>query len=536
MRAESTAARGVLTLSIAGILIKVISLLYTPLLRSILDIDGYGVYGQVMEVFLFVYAITSVGAQPAVAKVVSELTAVGNFKGAVKALKISRRFYFWSGTLAGLLMMVLAFPIAKIIDPESVSIAYGIIALGPCVLITSLLSVYRGFMQGKNDMTTIAISQILEQFLNVIISLLFAFLLINISLPLGVAGAQVGTSVGALFACLYIIYRYLKNGYVIEALEDTEHRVNDKKIFSRIVMYSIPIVLSSGLQNLGGLVDMMNVASRLESSGLSIKEANSLYGEYATYKTLYGVPLVMIAAIGTTVLPAIARSRALHDRKEIRRNIRRAFKVALLIAIPSAVGLSLISQHIYMSLFNNTIGAGMMEVGSFLLVLMTITQIQSVILQGINKFYYILLSFFIGIIFKIVLNYIFVGMININIYGVLIGNCFWHLIPAVMNHRKICTTMKMKMPFIRLIFKPIIASTIMALVILLLQGPVDFMYRFIDASRLTAIPITIIMVSVGGFTYAYFMILIGGIRKDDIETVSPKLIRIMPRFMRMKLR
>ena len=105
MRAESTAARGVLTLSIAGILIKVISLLYTPLLRSILDIDGYGVYGQVMEVFLFVYAITSVGAQPAVAKVVSELTAVGNFKGAVKALKISRRFYFWSQIRDGFQMV-----------------------------------------------------------------------------------------------------------------------------------------------------------------------------------------------------------------------------------------------------------------------------------------------------------------------------------------------------------------------------------------------------------------------------------------------
>jgi len=54
MREESTAARGILALSIAGILSKVISVLYTPMLRSILGIEGYGVYGKVLEVFLFV--------------------------------------------------------------------------------------------------------------------------------------------------------------------------------------------------------------------------------------------------------------------------------------------------------------------------------------------------------------------------------------------------------------------------------------------------------------------------------------------------
>ena len=533
MREESTAARGILALSIAGILSKVISVLYTPMLRSILGIEGYGVYGKVLEVFLFVYAITSAGAQPAVAKVVSELTAVGNVKGSVMALKISRKFYFWCGTIAGLLMMVLAFPISNIIGGSA---AYGIIALGPCVLITSLLSVQRGFLQGKNNMTPIAVSQVLEQFLNVIISLLFAFILGSVSLSLGVAGAQVGTSIGAIFACFFVIYKYFQNGYALEASEDTEHRVNSKKIFSRIVMYSIPIVMSSGLQNFGGLVDMLNVSTRLISSGLTEKVANSLYGEYTTYKTLYGVPLVMITAIGTTVLPAISRARALHDMKGIRRNIRRTFKLSLLIAIPSAVGLSILSEHIYMCLFNDTIGARMMELGSFILVLMTITQIQSVILQGINKFYYILLTFLIGIIFKIILNYIFVGMIDINIYGVLIGNCFWHLIPAVLNHRKICKTMKMRMSFIRLIFKPLFASTVMGLALILLEKPVDFMYKFIGPSRLTDVPITIVSVGIGVFIYAYLMILMGGIRKDDIETVSPKVMRLIPRFMRMKLR
>ena len=58
MKEGSSAARGALALSIAGILSKVISVLYTPLLVHILGDSGYGVYSKVMDVFLFIcYAV-----------------------------------------------------------------------------------------------------------------------------------------------------------------------------------------------------------------------------------------------------------------------------------------------------------------------------------------------------------------------------------------------------------------------------------------------------------------------------------------------
>lgn len=46
-------------------------------------------------------------------------------------------------------------------------------------------------------------------------------------------------------------------------------------------MYSLPIVLSAGLQNLGGLVDMLNVRSRLIDIGFSKSAAYALYGYYS---------------------------------------------------------------------------------------------------------------------------------------------------------------------------------------------------------------------------------------------------------------
>lgn len=533
MREESKIARGALVLSVAGILSKVISIIYSPVLRSILGYEGLGVYGKVLDVYLFIYAITSVGAQPAVAKVVSELTAVGNNKGAIKALKISSKFYFFAGSITGLLMMALAYPISKVMSSSAV--VYGIIALGPCILITSLLSVYRGYLQGKGKMTPIAVSQILEQFLNVLISLIFAYILMNFSLELGVAGAQVGTTIGALFALFYSIYFVIKSKYKEEALEDY-HNPSSKKIFRKIIMYSIPIVLSAGLQNFGGLVDTANVSSRLISIGLSQSQADSLYGIYTIYKTLIGVPLTFVTAISVAILPSITAARALKDNKAVKKRTRNAFKLSLAVAIPSAFGLSILSDEIYIILYNSNYGSYMIEIGAFIIILMTLTQIQSSVLQSINKFYYVLATFSVGIIFKIALNYFMVAIPEINITGVLIGNFAWYLIPAIFNHRKICKTLRMKMPVVRLLFKPLFSSILMVLAIKIINIPFNFMYTFMEPSRLNSIPVVLVSVAVGIVIYLYSMILLGGIKREDIETISPKIMNIMPKFMRKKLK
>ena len=536
MREESSAVRGMFILSMAGIIAKVLSLFYVPMLIGILGDEGYGIYQQSTEVFVFVYAITCMGAQPAVAKVVTELTALDNPKGAIRALQLSRKFYSIIGGVLGLLMMLLAFPIADL--SGHTSMAYGIIALGPCVLITSILATYRGYMQGRSNMTSIAISQVLEQILNVVVSLLFAFILRQISLPLGSAGGQIGTSVGAMFACFYLIYCYDKKNYREEAMvhPSARRKASDKKILRKIIMYSVPITISAGLQNFGGLVDMVNVMSRLSFAGFSETEGNILYSFLGRYKTLYGVPLIVITAIGTTVLPAISRSVVLNEKKEVKKKISYAFRLTFAIAIPSAVGLGMLSNLVYFSIYGNDNGAKIMTLGSFILVLMAMTQIQSIVLQSINKLYYILGTFSIGILFKIVLNYIFVGIADINVYGVLIGNCFWHLIPAILNHKKICSTMRMRLSVVKLVTKPILASSAMAITLYILKLPLPFLYRFVEPSRFISIPLTIIMVMVGGVVYLYLMILMGGIRKRDIETISPKVMRLMPRFMRMKLK
>jgi len=101
-------------LSVAGILVKLLSLLYVPLLISIIDTDGFGVYNNTYAVFTWVYAMTNIGMQPAIAKLVAELDESGNPRDALKAFKISRTLLFIVGTTATIALMVFAQPISSV--------------------------------------------------------------------------------------------------------------------------------------------------------------------------------------------------------------------------------------------------------------------------------------------------------------------------------------------------------------------------------------------------------------------------------------
>lgn len=147
MKEGTSSAKGFMILSFAGIFAKILAVFNTPLLNRIIGVQGMGMYSRSYDVFMFVYAITSMGCQPAIAKVVAEFMARDNEKGAEKTLKISRLVYGIIGLTLMILLMFLAYPIAKI--GKITNSTYAIMFLAPSVFFTSVLSAYRGYFQGK---------------------------------------------------------------------------------------------------------------------------------------------------------------------------------------------------------------------------------------------------------------------------------------------------------------------------------------------------------------------------------------------------
>lgn len=528
---EQSTSKGFAILSAAGMLVKVLSLLYIPFLIAIISDDGYGIYTAAYQVYAFVYVITNTGIPSAISKLISELTAVGNYRDAVRSFKIARVMLLSLGVIMTVLMAMLAQPLSRITTPK----AYlAILALSPCVLFTSVASAYRGYFQGRKNMTPTAISQVMEQIMNTIFTLVFALVLVKYGVEAGCAGGTIGTTLGAFIAMMFLIFYYEKNktfrvprGY---GSGEKVRRLSNKFIVKKILSYGIPITLAVGMTYAGNLVDTMNTMGRLAVAGMSEKNSTILFGYLVKYQQLMNVPIAIITSLCCALLPAISSANALKDRAQVKDKVNYAFRVSFLISVPSAVGLAVISEPIYQMLkFRG--GSYLMTMGSVVLVLMSIVQIQTTILQSIGKLYTTTFYSFIGILFKIAANYALIAVPGINIKGAVIGSIIGYLIPIALNHRIINRTLKVRVNLARQISRPLAASAFMGVCVYIVQFDMSYLLGFLSHGYVTNAIATICSIVVGAMAYLFALAFTGGIRKRDLQSMPRKITRFIPAFI-----
>ncbi|WP_251859728.1 polysaccharide biosynthesis protein [Clostridium sp. Marseille-Q2269] len=533
---KQSVTKGFAILSIAGMLAKVFSLIYIPALINILTDQGYGIYMAAYQIFAFIFVLTNSGIPVAISKLVSELIATENYKDALKSFRIARYMLLFLGFIMALFTVCASGVLSKIIGYEKAQLA--VLALAPSILFTSVSSAYRGYFQGMGNMTPTAISQVIEQLVNIIFSLLFAVMFIKYGLEAGCAGGTVGTSLGALVSALFLIYCHKKDGAI--KVRDKSN-IKDEKysmayLMKKIVHYGLPITLCVGMNSAGALVDLYNTKARLMVGGFNEVNATVLYGYLAKYQQLINVPIAIISSLSMAVLPVIAAAAAKGDKKQVKNNINYAFKSCFLISIPAAVGLGFLAKPIY-SMLHIGGGVDIMKYGVIVLVLMAVAQIQTTILQSIGKLYAATLYSVIGICFKIAINYLLIANPTINIMGAIYGSAIGFLIPIILNHRMIKKSLKVNFNIITPAIRPFISAQIMGFVIVPVytvvnNGIIVGLKKVYIANAVA----TMLAIILGIFIYAYSLILIGGLKKKDLDRMPSKLRKLIPDFIikRMK--
>ena len=116
--------------------------------------------------------------------------------------------------------------------------------------------------------------------------------------------------------------------------------------------------------------------------------------------------MAIIGALAIALVPAISRVHALDNKKGLRFNIKSSYRVTFMIAIPCAVGLGVLSMPILRILGYDKEVAPLLIWGSWVLVLYAITLVQTSILQGMGKVNTVTIFSVIGILAKIVVNYV----------------------------------------------------------------------------------------------------------------------------------
>lgn len=526
---KQSTTKGFAILSAAGFMVKLLSLLYVPFLIKLLGEEGYGIYAAAYPIFVYIYVLTNAGIPVAISKMVSELIAVGNYKDAIKTFKIARLLLLILGMIMSLLMLIFAGTLANITNSDTARLA--IMALAPTILISSVLSAYRGYFQGRGNMTPTAVSQVIEQIANTIFSLVFAAYFIKYGIAAGAAGGTIGTSLGALVAVIYMIYSYEKNkifrvpkGYNKSNIK----RLTNKKLVKRLLSYAVPMTVCVGLQQSGLLIDLWLVKLRMADAGLIKSEVTILWGVLTQYTTLIGVPIAIISSLAITILPSISSLVALRDKKAVRNKINYAFRLCFLVAVPSAVGLAVLAKPIVYFIKYGTDVSRLLMYGSVVIIFMAVVAIQTSILQGLGKLYLVTFYAVLGLMGKIIINYIFVAIPSFNILGAVLANGVSFAIPLVLNSLTINKVLRVKIKLSKHAIKPIIASGVMAVVAKLMYTNFDFILSFVKEGYFANAFAVLISIGFAMLTYFFTLVLIGGISKADLEVLPSKITKLIP--------
>lgn len=522
---EQSVSKGFAVLSAAGIIVKLLSLLYIPFLIAIVGEEGNGIYAAANQVYVLLYAITNVGLPVAISKLVSELVAVGNYKDAVRSFKIARFLLIIMGVVAAALMALFARKISVMLHYEKAYLA--ILILSPTFLFTAVSSAYRGYFQGRGNMIPTAISQIVEQVINAIFTLIFASILIKKGLDWGCAGGMIGTSLAALIAAVFLVRFHNSKGRMSENknfISMDARRYTYSELLKKVVGYSIPITLTIGMQYAGNLIDVWNTKVRLMHGGYSESMATELFSHLYKYQQLINAPLAVMVALSATILPAISAAVALHDKNKVRDRVNYAYRLCFLITIPSALGFSVLSAPIYRMLKYGQ-GSNLMLYGSVAIIMLAIVQIQTSILQGAGKLYQVTFNLILGIIGKIVTNYFMVSIHAVNINGAIIGSIVGYIISISLNSLVIRKTLKVKTRLISNAFKPITASIVMAAAA---YGTYFIITTLLGHHYLIMAISTLLSIGVGAVVYFASLVMIGGMIKEDLEILPARLHRFIP--------
>lgn len=524
---EQSLAKGVMILTIAMMATKALALFYTPFMNLILGAEAYGIYSSSYTIFTYMYTIANSGVQSAIAKIVSELEAKENFRDAEKSFRAARFIFIIVGVVLALFLFVFARPLSNLFSSESSVLA--ITCLAPGILFTALMCAYKGYFQGIGNMTAISIALVGEQILNIVFSLFFAAIFIKKGGEYGAAGGTVGTLVGALVAALYLMWAYGRTKKHKKSAVNGSNvkRLSNNRIIKTILKYSIPITVGCAIQQSGTIVDLKIVKSRLFHNGLAQKVVESQYGFLNQYNTLISVPMAIIGALATAILPAISRVHTLNDKKQLRFSIKSTYRVTFMIAVPCAVGLTALAFPIARILGYDAMVADLLIYGGWVVILYALSLIQTSILQGMGKMTLVTVYSAIGIVVKIIANYVLVGNPNIGLVGAVIGNAGCYLVMVLLFQMRINKSLG-RIKMLPSLLKPLMASIVMGVAAFLTYRGFIWAFGVIISGYILNAVALILTIAISILIYGITLIIFGGIRQTDLRVIPARLVRFIP--------
>ncbi|MGN0434377.1 MAG: oligosaccharide flippase family protein, partial [Bilifractor sp.] len=463
-------------LMIASIISRVIGLLYRRPLGSILGSVGLGYYGYASNLYSILLLISSYSIPMATSKIISEMLAKKEYRG---AHKVFRGAMLYAVIVGGITALICFFGGAILLPQNQQNALPALRALAPTIFLSAILGVLRGYFQAHRTMTPTSISQILEQIMNAIVSILAAWILIRNLAPeggtraaiYGAMGGTIGTGAGVVVGLLFMTFVYMLNrGYFRRKIAHDRRSTEQsyQEILKMLVLMITPIIFTSFIYNCSAYADSYLYSAIQGFNGMSADSISAAYGEYSNYYVpLVSIPLAMASASTSAMMPEVSGKYAIGQLDELNRQVNQTLRLTMFICIPCMIGLTVLAKPIMGVLFPSAseLAEKLLFAGSVFVVTDSFSIVTGGVLQAIGKQHVALVNAGISLAVNLAsLAVMLFARPGLDIYAVMLSNIIFSLVCCFLNILSMKKHLRTRHEIRKTYVEPLASSVIMGAV------------------------------------------------------------------------
>ena len=507
-------------LAVAGIICRIIGILYRSPLTSIIGDEGNGYYTSAYNIYTIILLLSSYSIPSAVSKIIASKLALKEYRNAHRIFRCALIYVCVIGGAASLFTL---FGAELFLEGEA---AVVLRVFSPTIFLSGFVGVLRGYFQAHGSMIQTSFSQILEQILNAVISILAANLLIDLVTSksttaqaiYGAAGSALGTGSGVVAALLFMLFVYAINRKMIYTrIAKDRHRYVDSygDILRGMLSTVTPIIMSTFIYNFSTSFNQ-TVYSKvmIYARGLSLAQTATSYGIFAgKAMVIINIPIALASSLSAAMIPTISASSALGDQTATRRKVVNAMWTTMLIAIPSAVGLAVLAKPIMQLLFPQKdsldMAAKLLAMIAITVVFYSLSTLSNGILQGIGQVKLPVRNAAIALAVQTVLLVVLLMFTELDLYALVICLIVYSFMMCVLNSISVRHCIGVGENFKTMFLMPAIAAAIMGAAA---KGTYMGMQLFVSSNIICLVPSLLVAVIV----YFVAALVIGAVGREQL--------------------
>ena len=507
-------------LAAAGIICRIIGILYRSPLTSIIGDEGNGYYTSAYNIYTIILLLSSYSIPSAVSKIIASKLALKEYRNAHRIFRCALIYVCVIGGAASLFTL---FGAELFLEGEA---AVVLRVFSPTIFLSGFVGVLRGYFQAHGSMIQTSFSQILEQILNAVISILAANLLIDLVTSksttaqaiYGAAGSALGTGSGVVAALLFMLFVYAINRKMIYTrIAKDRHRYVDSygDILRGMLSTVTPIIMSTFIYNFSTSFNQ-TVYSKvmIYARGLSLAQTATSYGIFAgKAMVIINIPIALASSLSAAMIPTISASSALGDQTATRRKVVNAMWTTMLIAIPSSVGLAVLAKPIMQLLFPQKdsldMAAKLLAMIAITVVLYSLSTLSNGILQGIGQVKLPVRNAAIALAVQTVLLVVLLMFTELDLYALVICLIVYSFMMCVLNSISVRHCIGVGENFKTMFLMPAIAAAIMGAAA---KGTYMGMQLFVSSNIICLVPSLLVAVIV----YFVAALMIGAVGREQL--------------------